>query len=176
MKTDIRHNAAVSYALMGFLIGAGLVAIIVFLGLVFVNRPISFDMLVEFFKENPAMWVTLLLPFVIGAFGYYIGNEFFRKTNDLRQDIRNEQQKSRQIFDFVEKIRLGQTDAEYEIREGDEIGKALINLRDELKRSQAEEDARKNEDQQRHWITEGIAKFGAILRENIGTLFTTISS
>ena len=170
MKADTRYNEAFSYALMGFLIGTGLFVIILFLGLVFLDRPISFEMLVELFRETPALWVTLTLPFVIGGFGYYIGNEFFRKTNDLRKDIRNEQQKSRQIFDFVEKIRLGQTDAQYEIREGDEIGKALINLRDELKRSKAEEDARKNEDEQRHWITEGIAKFGAILRENIGDL------
>ena len=170
MKTDTRHNTAYSYALMGFLIGLGFMAIIVFLGLVFLNKPISFDILVELFRDNPSLWITLLLPFIVGGFGYYLGNEFFRKTNDLRKDIRNEQQKSRQMFDFVEKIRLGQTDAQYEIREGDEIGKALINLRDEIKRSKAEEDARKNEDQQRHWITEGIAKFGAILRENIGDL------
>jgi PAS domain S-box-containing protein len=39
-----------------------------------------------------------------------------------------------------------------------------------LKRSQEEEDARKNEDKQRHWITEGLARFGDILRENIGDI------
>ncbi|MCQ2975684.1 MAG: PAS domain S-box protein [Bacteroidales bacterium] len=170
MKTKTQHNATYSYSLIGLLIGLGLLAIIVFLGLVVLDQPISFDLFVTLFRDNPIIWVALLLPIILGFFGYYVGNEFYKKTNDLREDINNEQKKAHEIFDFVEKIRLGQTDAQYEIREGDEIGKALINLRDALKKSNDEENARKEEEKQRHWITEGIAKFGAILRENIGDL------
>lgn len=170
MKKKTQNNAAYSYSVVGFLCGVGLLAIIVFLDLVFQNQPISFELIFETFRDSPTMWVNLVLPLLFGGFGYYAGNELQNHINDLNEDIANEQSKSRMIFDFVEKIRQGQTDFKYNVREGDEIGKSLINLRDELRRSQEEENIRKNEDKERHWITEGLAKFGAILRENIGDL------
>jgi PAS domain S-box-containing protein len=170
MKKKTQTNVAYSYTFIGFLIGTGLLAIIVFLDMVFEKDPISFDLIVNTFHDNPALWVNVSLPFLFGVFGYYTGNELQSRIADLNDDINSEQAKSRKIFDFVEKIRQGQTDFQYEFQEGDEIGNSLINLRDELKRSQEEEDARKNEDKQRHWITEGLAKFGAILRENIGDI------
>ncbi len=170
MKKKAQTNAAYSYAFVGFLIGVGLLSIIVFLDMVFQREPISFDLIVETFRESPSMWVNLALPVLFGFFGYYTGNELQSRITDLNDGINSEQAKSRKVFDFVEKIRQGQTDFQYEFQEGDEIGKSLINLRNELKRSQEEEDARKNEDKQRHWITEGLARFGDILRENIGDI------
>ncbi|MBQ3689992.1 MAG: PAS domain S-box protein [Bacteroidales bacterium] len=170
MKKKAQANAAYSYAFVGFLIGVGLLSIIVFLDMVFQREPISFDLIVETFRESPSMWVNLALPVLFGFFGYYTGNELQSRITDLNDGINSEQAKSRKVFDFVEKIRQGQTDFQYEFQEGDEIGKSLINLRNELKRSQEEEDARKNEDKQRHWITEGLARFGDILRENIGDI------
>lgn len=172
MKKKTQTNAAYSYAVMGILIGMGLLAIIVFLNMAFQDQPVSFDMIMETFRESPILWINIALPFLFGAFGYYTGNELQNRINDLSDDISSEQSKSKMIFDFVEKIRMGQTDFQYEVREGDEIGKSLINLRDELKRSKEEETLRKNEDQQRHWTNEGLAKFGAILRENVGNLET----
>ena len=170
MKKKTQNNAAYSYTVMGLLIGTGIMAIMVFLELVFQGKPITFELVVEAFRDSPTMWIYLVLPFLFAAFGYYTGHELQHRIDDLSNDIANEQSKSRMIFDFVEKMRQGQTDVQYDVREGDEIGKSLINLRDELKRSQEEENIRKNEDKERHWITEGMAKFGAILRENIGDL------
>ncbi len=170
MKKKTQINAAYSYAVMGFIIGTGLLAIIVFLDMAFQDQSISLELVLETFRESPMMWVNVALPFLFAAFGYYTGNELQQHISDLSHDISEEQNKSRMIFDFVEKIRQGQTDFQYDVKEGDEIGKSLINLRDELKRSQEEESIRKNEDEQRHWLAEGLAKFGQILRENIGDL------
>ncbi|MCR4561094.1 MAG: PAS domain S-box protein [Bacteroidales bacterium] len=172
MKKRAQTNAAYSYAFTGFLLGVGLLAVIVFLNMVFQKEPISFDLIVDTFRDNPSMWINLALPFLFGFFGYYAGGELQNRIIDLSDDISSEQSKSRKIFDFIEKIRQGNTDFQYEFQEGDEIGKSLINLRDELKRSKEEEETRKNEDKERHWITEGLAKFGAILRENNGDIDT----
>ena len=172
MKKRAQTNAAYSYAFTGFLLGVGLLAVIVFLNMVFQKEPISFDLIVDTFRDNPSMWINLALPFLFGFFGYYAGGELQNRITDLNDDISSEQSKSRKIFDFIEKIRQGNTDFQYEFQEGDEIGKSLINLRDELKRSKEEEDTRKKEDKERHWITEGLAKFGAILRENNGDIDT----
>jgi PAS domain S-box-containing protein len=46
----------------------------------------------------------------------------------------------------------------------DPLGNALVNLRDNLKQSIGEQQQRKMEDDQRNWVSEGLAKFGDILR------------
>ncbi len=48
----------------------------------------------------------------------------------------------------------------------DELGKALVRMRDNLKKAEEEEIKRKEEDRQRKWISDGLAKFSDILREN----------
>lgn len=74
---------------------------------------------------------------------------------------------------FAESIGNGKYDAEFEpLSENDVLGNALINMRDNLKRV-AEEDKKRN------WSTEGLAKFGDILRknnDNIGKLADDIIS
>lgn len=170
MKKKSQANAAYSYSVVGLLIGVGLLAIIVFLDMAFQKESISLELVVNTFRDNPAMWVNLSLPVLFAFFGYYVGHELQNRISDLNADISNEQTKSRMVFDFVEKIRQGNTDFQYEFQEGDEIGNSLINLRNELKRSQEEEDIRKKEDKQRHWTNEGLAHFGDILRDNIGNI------
>lgn len=61
---------------------------------------------------------------------------------------------------FAENIGNGKYDSEYQpLSDDDVLGNALINMRDNLKRV-AEEDKKRN------WATEGLAKFGDILRKN----------
>ncbi|GAA5034053.1 hypothetical protein GCM10011506_27050 [Marivirga lumbricoides] len=61
---------------------------------------------------------------------------------------------------FAENIGSGKYDSEYQpLSEDDVLGNALIDMRGNLKRV-AEEDKKRN------WTTEGLAKFGDILRRN----------
>lgn len=61
---------------------------------------------------------------------------------------------------FAENIGNGRYDSEFKpLSEHDVLGNALLNMRDNLKRV-AEEDKKRN------WATEGLAKFGEILRTN----------
>lgn len=61
---------------------------------------------------------------------------------------------------FAESIGNGNYNSEFQpLSEGDVLGNALINMRDNLQKV-AEEDKRRN------WATEGLARFGEILRKN----------
>ena len=68
------------------------------------------------------------------------------------------------LADFLEKIGDGNFNIDYEVlSEHDKLGYSITNMRDKLLKL-VSEDAR------RQWSAEGIAKFGAILRENTDDL------
>ncbi|MDR0384922.1 MAG: GAF domain-containing protein, partial [Prevotellaceae bacterium] len=50
--------------------------------------------------------------------------------------------------------------------ENDELGKAMLSMRDSLIKAEKEKMARQQEDDKRNWVTTGVAKFAEILRSN----------
>lgn len=69
--------------------------------------------------------------------------------------------------DFAKKIGEGDLDAEFNpISNKDVLGISLIEMKKSLKISKEEEAKRKQEDEKRNWATNGLAKFGDILRQN----------
>ncbi|MBE9467271.1 MAG: PAS domain S-box protein [Bacteroidetes bacterium] len=52
------------------------------------------------------------------------------------------------------------------IGEQDILGNSLINMRNNLKKAEKEEENRKQEDERRNWVAQGIAKLGDILRQD----------
>ena len=75
------------------------------------------------------------------------------------------------ISDFSLQIGKGNFDSNFHpLSEEDILGNALINMREELKKAAQDEEKRKKEDDQRNWATQGLAKFGEILRQNNNSL------
>lgn len=74
---------------------------------------------------------------------------------------------------FALEIGNGNLDLEYSLLgENDQIGKALLDMRDNLKHNREEEKKRKEEEEKRNWTTHGIAKFGDILRQDSADMKT----
>lgn len=71
------------------------------------------------------------------------------------------------LSNFSVEIGKGKFESELEsLSEKDLLGNSLINMREELKKAAVEEEKRRLEDEKRNWATQGIAKFGDILRQN----------
>ena len=68
---------------------------------------------------------------------------------------------------FADEIGKGNFNFEFKpISEDDDLGKALILLRDNLAQAQKDEAMRRKEDKVREWVNSGIAKFSDILRQS----------
>ena len=69
--------------------------------------------------------------------------------------------------EFAREIGKGNLDKEFEIlSDNDVLGNSLLEMRKSLKVANEQETLRKLEDQKQNWATQGIAKFGEILRQN----------
>lgn len=67
---------------------------------------------------------------------------------------------------FASDLQKGDWNAEYEpLGTADTLGKALLDLRDSMKRNEAETLTRQRKDEERNWSNEGLAKFARLLRE-----------
>lgn len=116
---------------------------------------------------NPVMWVIDLIPLIFTATAFFIGRKSARSLDNTIKSIEAEKEKSARIIDFTENLSQGNIDIEFKVSGSDDVlGKALNNLRNNLSRSKEEEIKRRKEDTQRNWATEGLAKFGEILRQD----------
>lgn len=98
-------------------------------------------------------------------------NKIKIKTNDEIGEIANSVNK---LIDglsktavFAREIGEGNLNAEFELLSNDDVlGNSLLEMRRSLKNAEDEEHKRKIEDEKQNWVTQGIAKFSDILRQN----------
>jgi len=122
----------------------------------------GFAQLHALFPGQILLDLILLFSTLAGALAGYSESVHMAK---LRRKILEENQRSEKILVFTDKLINNQFEAELSLKNPeDPLGKALVNLRDNLKQNIDEQQKRKMEDDQRNWVSEGLAKFGDILR------------
>jgi len=69
--------------------------------------------------------------------------------------------------EFATRIGKGDLNAKFKpLSEEDELGTALLEMQSSLQKAEEEDNKRTIEEQQRNWTTQGLAKFGDILRQS----------
>ncbi len=161
----------VSYSVSAFVLSGIYVLILITLYFFLNSEPITFKSLINYHLTNPFLFLIEIAPFVVW-FGMNIFlDKISENVEEIERELRIVQKRREAIYQFVEHLRQGRSDVSFSNDLArDKLMEALIKLRDEINRSREEEELRKKEDQQRHWVSEGLAKFSAILRENLEDL------
>lgn len=168
MQSQRDKNIILKYTLSGFVIGLATVLLVLFMD--FIIRDLTWDQILETHGRNPVYIILDLSPLVLALYGYLLSRGYAYTATNLNQIIQQYQNRINRVHAFVEELRKGNTDAGYQQEEDDHLGGAILSLRDELRKNQEEEAQRRKEDQQRHWVSEGLAQFGDILREDTNNL------
>lgn len=168
LKIDLTNRkSARVFSASGFLIGA-------MISLAVIGQMISCNGM----AINPSGYFSLhvtgfmvyffdLLPFMLAFAAYRMFLFFYTCNQQLSSVISDEKSKNETISDFLEKLSGGDFSTQYNIAaEDDHLGQSIVNLRGFLIQNREAEEQRRKEDNQRNWVTEGLAKFGEILRQN----------
>ncbi len=167
MKNIELTNILRKFTFRGFLLGF-LVALLVFLfnlnSNIFMQTNRTFaDMLYLF----PGMWVIILLPFITTALGYYFALRFIKIIKKQRRSLKSEAKRSERVLKFVNNLREGNLNSiDLVSDKRDQLSKSLSKLHDYLVKSKKEQEQNRIEEEQRTWVTQGLAQFGEILRRN----------
>ncbi len=156
----------IKFTALGFTAGLAILILIFFVAALIENIAFTPYNVGELHRLNPVLFVIDLFPIALAIASYYLSRYFSIIETESKKFEVNEQTRQRKLYRFVEKLRTGEIDSDYQPEENDILGKAIVNLRDNLKSSKAEEDKRRKEDDQRNWVAEGLARFGEILRAN----------
>ncbi len=155
------------YTIRGLVLGLVVSLLILLLGMnseVYHNSSRTLSALFTIF---PGMWIILLLPFIGAAGGYWISDKLAGIIRKQYQTLESESSRTDNVRQFVDSLGEGRFDEELVVKsQDDKLGLSLKQLRDYMIRTKKEEEQRRIEEEQRTWVTNGLAQFAEILRRN----------
>jgi len=121
----------------------------------------------DFVRSFPAFWVMLLLPVLCAAAGFVISWRMSAIIREMKKALKTQESRSDSILQFVEGLSAGRLDVKINSDDkDDDLISSLNQLQHSLQQNQKEDLKRREEEQQRTWVTNGVAQFGEILRRN----------
>ncbi len=116
--------------------------------------------------KNVSFLFLDIIPFALGFCGYRWGLHTGQKADTLNEIIEKDKQRNTKLIALVDEIKKGNFEVSNGFDKKDKLINSILDLRNSLKTSTQEEEIRKKEDEERHWVAQGLAKFGEILRAN----------
>lgn len=163
---------------------ANLTLIGTFLGVCFPVSSILIDMVYReypwtiasmkvLYASNPLHYVILSAPPVLGGTCYLLGKLIHSREQFLKEMMDKTRKETRYIEEYIRQLASGNFDVQLEeSTQNENLGIQLTSLKEHLVRE-------KLEAEKRQWTSEGLAKFGDILRSQSNTeemAFTIISA
>jgi PAS domain S-box-containing protein len=170
VSKNIRFS--LKYTFTGFLAGIFISILVIIIIANSANIFLNTESISHFISEHLIVALLLFIPGIITAvIGYITDLNLNNLLKSKEIEFDELEGLSQQIYDFIEKLRKGESVQKFKsLHENDKIMQSLINLSEEIEKRQEGEEARKKEDAQRAETSEGLAYFGAVLREHNNTI------
>lgn len=166
MERNYSLPYVIKMTFLGFVGGLLFTLLFLFISALYYNYAFSASGIASLHRFIPVFYVIDLLPVIAAIVSFFTFKHISKVKCETEKSVQDEIHKQRKLYRFVEKLREGDVYADYEPDETYALGKAIINLRDNLRKSSEEQNERQKEDEQRRWSAEGMARFGEILRQN----------
>lgn len=166
MKKVFLFNNIIAYLFSGFL--TGLFFTLIYYSSLFKisGKSFSFNTFLNFHSQSFMSFFFDLLPFLTLLTGYLFFYAREKDKQNLRMLIDGESGKTRKAIDIAKELSEGKfRNLIIENPDQNELLNSLEQLKERLIENKDKESKRKNEDKQRNRISEGLAMFGDILRE-----------
>ena len=156
------------YVLQGVVAGLAITLLVILVNLDSSIIQSQHGKLGTLFSAFPSMWIILFLPVIGGFGGFYFAKKLIPEVRNLDKKIKREAGLIKQVHSFIHNVLINNLSEPIEQKEGenDELIKGLVDLREHMIKSASDEQLRRIEDEQRNWVTQGLAQFGEILRKN----------
>jgi PAS domain S-box-containing protein len=119
----------------------------------------------------PGQYLTDILILAGGLTGYFLSRLVWSYKKNINHLLSRDKELTGKTKDFINKLTNNELDAEIHLNNGYiSLQESLLHLRNYLKNNIHEETKRKTEDFQRSWMSEGLAKFGDILRRDVDNM------
>lgn len=123
--------------------------------------------LAELFRVFPGMWGVVGIPLAFTLMTWYIARQFGAIIKKQTNKLLKEAGRTKMVLSFIENLRQDKLDEPLTNQDKkDPMTQALLNLREFMVQSKTEQERRRVEEEQRTWVTQGLAQFGEILRKS----------
>jgi PAS domain S-box-containing protein len=154
-------------AISAFLVSLSFLIAFVLLDFVFGKVDYTIRGVILSHLNTPSFWLLYLFPLFTGLAAWKLSVKTRDHLNSLAQERDKEQERTKQVYNYVQGLlgkKIGkETHLDFN---NDPLAKSLVILRENIAKNKEEEDGRRKEDEQRRWVSEGLAMFGEILRNN----------
>jgi PAS domain S-box-containing protein len=120
------------------------------------------------FIHNPGYWFLVLFVLVFPVACFWLARKFTRQVMEKQVLINQEQDRMQRINQFTQHLINDDFDHDFKLLgEKDELGNSLIRLRDTLKINRENSQKLRISEEQRNYVSEGLARISEILRNNL---------
>jgi PAS domain S-box-containing protein len=166
MKKVRSKDIQKKYIFRGFTFGLG---ILLFAALLSLNSDVFHSGntgIADILRMVPGLWLLVFLPFITAMGGYFTAKSVTGKLKKTNKKLKKEAGRSQLVLDFIDNLRKGNLETAIPLSsKKDKLGRSLLRLKDYLIKNKREEEQRRIEEEQRTWVTNGLAQFGELLRK-----------
>ena len=171
MAVKWQTDLAIKYTVYGILIGLffPLLSFLIYAAAGTVS--VTFTGIKQLHALNPSQYLYDTLILFGGGGGYLLSRLVCSYRSQVKKLGINDREVTDKTKQFINKLTNNELDAELHLDKSySSLQESLISLRNYLKNNIEEESKRKTEDSKRSWMSEGMAKFGEILRRDVDNM------